>query len=298
MLTFGEWVRNKRISRNYNLVAAARYTGVDGSTLSRIENGVTEATIDTAIRISEGFGIEFAELITDLVGREVIENIQPDSTGETKIIPNVLKIEDLEGFVSLFLRDYDRGIEILGDLLEQASEFERAPSEQPFDYPFNRTDIHRLLLPDPIYQAELAYPSDFDDYEVLQTYHSGGVLTLADVGVYLRGKREASKRTLASMEKSAKRSASILSRLEGGELGRIKLQTALNLNQELGNPNNEILGMFWAAAQYQSVVSGKMSIGDHSVKLKEIGDILVTVTRWLQMQDNNGDWLRRLRDEM
>jgi hypothetical protein len=87
----------------------------------------------------------------------------------------------------------------------------------------------------------------------------------------------------------------MLSRLETGELGHIKLKSALNLDRELGNDNNEILGMFWAAAQYRDLVSETIPLEGSEVPAKAVGDVLITIARWQALHERSGAWLERLR---
>ncbi len=298
MLSFGKWVREQRQKYGWNLTSAASNTGVDASTLSRIENERTQATLDTALRICEGFEVQFVDLILDLVGKEIIETIQMESNDGIEHIVNVLDLFNLDRFLILFGQDPKKGCKILGELLQIATIYEQRNSELKI-MSFSENDIYRLLLPNPIYHAELAYPSDYRAQEVLQTYYNDGVVTLNDVGIYLRFRRIQSNKTLANIEGSTKRSASLLSRIEGGELGRIKLQTALNLNEELGSDKNEILGMFWAAAEYQSMVSQhSFQIDGRDVQASAVSEALVTISRWLQVQNKSVEWIEYLSDQL
>lgn len=294
VVTFGEWLKEKRTERGEKLTEMSSLTGVDASSLSRIENGRTEATIETVIRICEGIDVDLSQLIADLVGRDVLETLNQTQT-DVELLSDVLRLEDLVQYLAFYERDFTSGCRLLAKFLQQTVNHERRAQPNPQGPVYTDKDIKRLLFPDPIYQVELAYPSDFDNMRVLRTYYSGGVLTLSDTGIYLRGRRNATHRTLESMKQASNRSASVLSRLEGGELGRIKLQTALSLNEELGQQNNEILGMFWAASQYQAATSGLIELEGKAIQRRQLGDLLITIARWLEVQQANLDWLRALR---
>src|SRR3989442_6969223 len=97
-MEFGTWVQNVRKERGIDIRAIAEKTGVDASTISRIENSRTEATLYTSFRICQGLRISLSELVQLLSGPYplALEEREP-SEEET-----VVTFHDVEDFVGSF----------------------------------------------------------------------------------------------------------------------------------------------------------------------------------------------------
>lgn len=298
-MDFGDWLRQLRTTKKLDLSTVAQRTGVDISTLSRLENHRTEPTLETVIKICDGFQVDMAALLRQLVGDAVLERVQPGVRRQDRPQP-VLTLDHVRRFYGLFRADPLAACDLIADLLQTATNSEIHINRDVSRYrrsimpDYDAFYILRSMLPEPIYHVELAYPSDFDAYDVLLTYQNNGVLTFSDVGIYIRAQRRSQNQTIAGIEKAVNRSASVLSRIEGGVMGKIKLSAALELDQQLGI-ENEILGMFWDAAQFQSLSRRKVAVENDEIQLMAVGTALITVFRWHQVQQPGSDaWLTRL----
>jgi transcriptional regulator with XRE-family HTH domain len=68
---FGGFLSNQRKNKNLEVRALAIRTGIDKSTISRVENNKTETTISTLIALCIGLEIELNELVEALLGIKV-----------------------------------------------------------------------------------------------------------------------------------------------------------------------------------------------------------------------------------
>src|SRR5579863_5396562 len=68
-MDFGRWVRAQRERREMDVRAFARLTGVDASTISRIEQARSQVTLWTAVRMCERLNTTPADLLAALGGK-------------------------------------------------------------------------------------------------------------------------------------------------------------------------------------------------------------------------------------
>src|SRR5258708_37666916 len=95
-MEFGTWVQNIRKERGLDIREMAQITGVDASTISRIENSRTEATLYSSFRICRGLKIPLPELI------EVLSGPYPLALEEKSPSETVVTSHDVEDFVVRF----------------------------------------------------------------------------------------------------------------------------------------------------------------------------------------------------
>jgi transcriptional regulator with XRE-family HTH domain len=164
---------------------------------------------------------------------------------------------------------------------------EAETAQRESSHNFHPEEIHRLLFYSPIYQFEVQYPPDMRTEDILTIYKRGGALTLADIGMYIKKIRREKQMTLVHLEKTAKVSTSVLSRLETGLMEQVKLADILNLDEQL-EQDGKLLLMYWKAYSLNDLVS-------HSVKAttgfstptiveqyeKQVS-VFIVLHRWLQ----------------
>lgn len=294
ILEFGEWLKQQRESRNLEQKQVAELTNVDASTLSRIERQKTEPTVDTVLKICRGFGVSLTDLLRDLLGESYV-NLLENMSSQNALDVDVLRLSDVENFNRYFSADVEKGTDYLAQLLNTVRRFEVSTSKKPYPFDFSAIDIQKLLVGDSVMHSELAYPSDFDDDWVAQTHQNGGALTLTDVGIYLRGRRKSSRTTLNDIQNVTMRSASVISRIEGGVTGKIKFNSALDLGFGIGE-ENIVMEMFWQAGRFHEASDSIAIIQGIRVQLLDVSTILITICRWLQVQNRDDTtWLDNFR---
>jgi transcriptional regulator with XRE-family HTH domain len=250
-MDFGSWVQSLRSSRAMDVRTFARLVGVDASTISRIEQARTQVTVLTAVRICEGVGTAPADLLSAMRGeRPKWARRQPDIHEDV-----VITIKDLEALLCFLRLHWEEGCRFLTNLLNRIAASERADErlQEETTLLIVPKDIEKLLADSPLYHFKVHYPEEMKAEEIWKIYLAGGALSLVDIGIYLRQVRRDLRVTLSGLEESGKLSASVLSRLEGGTLERVKLIDVLTLDEQLGQ-EGKILAMYWRACTLMEMV--------------------------------------------
>ena len=306
-MNLGVWLKQLRCERGLNLETLAAQTGVEASTISRIENERTQATLDTTVRLCEALGATAADLLQAVQGRKLAPRAP---LGKSRLSPNaVLLMADVDAFVAFFHVNPKRSCRLLSDLLNQVAQLQsdnEVEQRKREILPFAPEDMERLLAISPLYRFELQYPLHLEAAMILEIGRQGGVLTPTDVGLYLQQVRRKKKVTLVGLEGAVQLSASVLSRLEGGSVDRVKLMDALTLDQELGEKGN-LLILYWSASKFsaKSMHSSPkpgtpaLSRAGWTEQEGRLADALILACRWLQyLSPRSVSWLTDLRREV
>ena len=274
MKDFGRWVRELRQKQGLDLRAFGHRTSVDPSTISRIENGHTQATLYTAVRICVGVGItlhQFSESLgyTNTTTKKVIFN-------DAKTIP-VLTLRDLVDFTKVLGEEADHALQILSDLINIVHppvNVQEATLPTNVVRSFGPAHFSFLLSPNPVFKVTLQYPPNILAKQILRVYQLGGILNLSDVGAYLRDLRHEKKATVAAFTVVSKLSAAVITKLELGTIENIKLSDVVELDTQLSK-SGEIIALYWEA------ITLNVKIVDLNVNPVMV-NLLVIVARWLQ----------------
>jgi transcriptional regulator with XRE-family HTH domain len=303
-MDFGRWVRAQRERREMDVRAFARLTGVDASTISRIEQARSQVTLWTAVRMCERLNMTPADLLGALWGKRPPFAVRQKEGQEGDIVT----VEDLEAFLRYMRRRWQEGCAWLTSLLNQVAAREddgRAShgGSAPLIVP---EDIEKLLQDSHLYQFKVQYPAAITAEDLWDIYLRGGALSLMDMGAYLKQARRARRVTLSDLEESGKVSASVLSRLETGSLERVKLIDVLTLDEQLGQ-EGKLMAMYWRACilidavarvhqrdlQTEAVGSGEGLRLEQEWRLIEV---FTTICRWLAcLEPNDHSWMSAFR---
>jgi transcriptional regulator with XRE-family HTH domain len=303
-MDFGTWVRAQRERREMDVRAFARLTGVDASTISRIEQARSQVTLWTAVRICESLDMTPADLLVALWGKRPPFAAQQKERQEV----DVVTVGDLEAFLRYMRRRWQEGCAWLTSLLNQVAEREddgRAShsGNAPLIVP---EDIEKLLQDSHLYQFKVQYPAAITAEDLWDIYLRGGALSLVDMGAYLKQARRARRVTLSDLEESGKVSASVLSRLETGSLERVKLIDVLTLDEQLGQ-EGKLMAMYWRACTLIDAVA-RVHQRDLQTEAEGPGEglrpeqewrlieVFTTICRWLAcLQPNDHSWMSAFR---
>ena len=304
-MELGMWVQRMRVERELDLRALAALTGVDATTISRIERGA-EATLSTVIRICDGVQVTPAELLWALEGKPW-PNLAPPQNPIGEIMPTT---GDIEAFLTSMRSDWQAGRAWLAALLnriaslQDASEKSMQGSAQPLFVP---EDIDKLLFPSSLYQFALQYPPSIQAKDIADIYRSQGILTLTEIGVYVKKVRQSRKETLTRIKDAVQLSASVLSRLETGAMERIKFNDVMVLDKQLGQ-EGLIIGMYWSVyrftneivRQQQHMHNGHVGIsaGMWTERDKKLFTMFTIMCRWLQALSHDTSWAHELRRQV
>lgn len=288
-MDFGEWIRLLRKERKLDIQSLADRSGVEASTISRAENARTQVTLLTAIRLCDGLGISVADVLDSVYGKHTLKGEQEQQS----IIPAVPTMNDVEQFLSSFYRNEEEGKIWLTDLLNKVVSMSRSvpgSAQGSVFRLFVPEDIQKLLLDSPIYRFEVQYPPGITSNAILTIYQRGGMLTLTDVGEYIKKLRRERKVTLEQMEQRVKLSPSILSRLESGFTEQIKLADVLMLDRHLGQEGT-LLSMYWETYScYERIIRRHAATAEQDLKL---ATLFIIACRWLQlMNPQDASWIK------
>jgi transcriptional regulator with XRE-family HTH domain len=290
-VNFGQLIQKIRKEQNLDIQTLAKQTGVDASTISRIENARTQATLGTTIRICNGLEIALPDLFLALQGRHMA-SLEPKRVIEGEGVP---KASDVEAVIEYFRQDWKRGCTWLAHLLNRivlVRDSSVRTNERSRAQFFVAEVINNLLFDSSVYWSELRYPSEMEPDDILDIYRQNGVLTMADIGAYLKKIRREKQVTLASLEDSVNFSDSALSRLETGSMERIKLTDVLKLDEQLAQ-EGKILALLWQACKSnegfmhkpQQMNNGRSTVATASWTQEEIklAAVFTTACRWIQV---------------
>lgn len=306
-MNFGTWLKKMRHRQGLSLENLATQTGVEASTISRIESEQTQATLDTAVRLCEALGTTSVDLLQALLGRKFPPSVSRSSSSLSPDL--VLTMEDVDAFIALAAANPKGCCRLLSDLLNQAAQMHSdrdAEKLKPQLSHLAPEDIARLLVISPLFRFQLHYPPGIEADMILDICRHGGALTGKDVGVYLQHARRKKKVTLVGLEDAVQLSASVLSRMETGAVERVKLMDVLALDQAFGEKGN-LWAMYWDATRFKAKSTrhlpkqGAPALPPARWTEQEyrLAEALVIACRWLQyLGPGNYSWIGELRREL
>jgi len=316
-MEFGDWVSERRRVLGFDVRSFAEKTKVDASTISRIENKNTQATLYTAFRICEGLGISFSELFRQL--KELYTLPLPWDDSSSLKERKTLRIEDVENFIFKFYSNEGRNRELLANLINEISHLLSKDRRQRMSsgrYPLVEIcpeDIDKMLFGSQLFEGfYLQYPLEIDANIISFTYQQKGVLIANDVEVFMRA---------AFVKERVE--YSLLNRLQGVSLERIRLVDVLKFDSA-GGYDGTIMGMYWTVCRFWercdslpkrlkkqrqiyeqlSLFNSKTldatmsvfgylhpktseSLSSQDGWIRKLADIYVRIYRWLQYLTNN-----------
>lgn len=292
MLEFGRWIRSLRKERQLDIRSLAERTGVEVSTISRVENARTQVTLLTAIRLCEGLGKDVSDVFTVLRGKPMNKDVEERVTG-ADAVPNM---GDVEQFLTYFQSNKEEGKIWFSDLLNRVVSMSRGDEGSArgnLSRVFVPEDIHKLLFDSPFYRFEIQYPPTIAARDIFTIYQHGGMLTLIDIGEYVKKVRRDRQVTLARLEQEANITQSILSRLESTVIEQIKLADVFMLDTQLGQEGT-LLSMYWSVYSfYERLYRRHAASAEQNLKLVSI---FILTCRWLQfMNPQDITWISNVR---
>ncbi len=236
-MEFGDWVAKTRKSLGLDVRSFAEKTKVDASTISRIENKETQATFYTAFRICEGLGISFTELFHQLKGQYTLPWFDSVPSKDVR----VLSVEDVENFIFKFYFHGENTREILANLLNEISHLlskdirYRMSAGRYVLIEVRPEDIDKMLFGSRLFTGfHLQYPWEISANIILDTFLQKGVLVADDVDVVMQ-----------DTVMKGRGEHTLLKRLQGGVLERIRLADVLKFDNMAGYNDGTIMRMYW-----------------------------------------------------
>jgi len=305
-MDFGYVVQQIRKELGFDLRAFAAQTGVDATTISRIENARAQATLSTAVQICERTGMSLTDLLYALLGKRLFHLEKREPPAEM-VIPTET---DAEVLITHFRQDRHHCALYLTRVLNRIVSLSKRSiqlDENGESLQFVPEDITQLLLDVPFYRFELQYPADLRAETIWDMYRNGGLLTLTDIGAYIKNVRRQRQVTLVRLEDSVKISTSVLSHLEAGSIERIRLADVITIDAQLVQ-EGKLLAMYWSVSKFNNgfrqLHRGRTEGAERSAtngienELKVI-TLFATMCRWLQvLSQQETSWIPELRTEL
>lgn len=285
-MNFGDFIRSLRKGQNLDIQTLSQSSGVEASTISRVENARTQVTLLTAIRLCESLGASVADVRGVLIPDRPSESVEVLAVTPPTLI-------DVEQFLDSFHSNREESIAGLADLLNRVAFMGNGDAGSDggvFSQLFVPEDIHKLLLDSPFYRFEIQYPPISTASDLRTIYQHGGFLTPADIGAYIRRVRREKQVTLSQLEQVAKFSQGVLARLESPVVEHLKLADILVLDKELEQAGL-LLSMYWDAYSFfKHLLRRDAASAESDMKLISI---YVIACRWLQfMNPQDRSWRR------
>lgn len=305
-MDFNQVVQRIRSDLGFDLRTFAAQIGVDATTISRIENAKAQVTLSTAVQICEKNGISPGKLYSDLRGKQVLE-LEQLSPVLDRVMPTV---SDAETLISLFHKNRHNCALFLTGILNRIVSLSKGSylvDENGEELQFVPESFAQLLFEAPFYRFELQYPTDLEAETIWELYCNGGLLTLKDIGAYIKIVRRQRQLTLVRLENSVKISTSVLSHLETGTIERIRLVDVLSIDTQL-EQEGKLLAMYWSVSKFNNgfrrilrdrTAGIRWSDPDEIEHDLKVIALFTIMCRWLQVLSQEGtSWIREIRTEL
>jgi transcriptional regulator with XRE-family HTH domain len=302
-MDFGDIVQRKRKELGFDLRTFAAQTGIDPTTISRLENGRAQATLSTAVQICENTSINLTEVLYALLGKQLY-HLEQQKTPEVAVIPTE---NDIEILVTQYRRDRHLCALYLTHVLNRIVSLSKSVHLlHENEETLVPEDISQLLLDAPFYRFELHYPAALKAETIWDMYCQGALLTLTDIGAFIKNVRRQRQVTLVRLEDSVKISTSVLSHLETGSIERIRLADVLTIDAQLER-EGKLLAMYWSVCKFNNSLR-QLHLRSDGVEMfstnrieneLKVITLYTTMCRWLQVLSHPETiWILELRKEL
>ncbi len=302
--TFGQWIRQYREDKGIDLRSIARSAQLNASTISRIERGIIDPTLMTAVRISQALDADPADFYSFLSGKPHDSLIWPENEEL-----EVLTIEDVVGFEMLVTKNPMVVERALADKLNQIQralpETTHFPDTSP--YTFNSDDVFRLLSGSPLYRINLQYPNFISAQSILDIFRRGGLIIRKDILAYISKKHIDKNLQIKLGSEEAKITTIQNSSLVGESKRKVKLSEIIRVDKILGD-KGEILIMSWKALKFErearlnpppSIDLPEPLIGWWNLQCMKYGYMLILMSRWIEYLNHpESEWLNEIRSQI
>lgn len=267
MLT--NWLSEKRKEKGLTLTELARLAGLTHATLSRIETQSSQLTLFSTVRIMHALDLPWTGLfLHGFVKQDLpipdIYRIQDeprsdfpcllfgdlDALDSAGLLRRGLASIVVKHLLNIFITKYDPslGQEKTGLLAENIYSLLSSPE--------SNDGIARQSIPD----LDFRYPQDFPPEHLRNIYLSGGVLTMLDLGRYVRHLRESRNMPLRKVAVLIELSHPTLMNFEFNPGDKVKLNDLINLDNAF-ELNGELVVFAWRTAE--------LYLGIHRIKTEQ-----------------------------
>ena len=294
----GAWFLTMRKDRGLSLQEIEDMTGLTSSQVSRIENGRSELSLFAAVKICYALDVSLFD----------ISRAHQWHKSDFDILSRRGASEKIEGVpiasdIKLILRAYRENPMEAKDFLRKSFNWVRYAIgvETKLENTRGNQIIKDAIEPLQDKYQSVTYPPNLTQEMILEVYLNQGVLSIFDLGLFLRQKRKKKNMSLQNLAGEAGLSYSGLRRIEVGEIERIKFSDILVIDTALGN-EGDLLAIAWDVAQLYtgvSLVDKKFApLAQWTVREKSLAETLIVISRWYKAHYLEKNWLKELRKNM
>lgn len=279
------WIRSKRIKNNFDVMGLSSRSFVATSQISRIENNLSNITVNTLVGLGYGLDFGLEEILSVLKIPPHISKRK--NKKETDV--QIPQINDAYSIWLLFRDEAQKAKKLMYDGYDQAQrsmgEGHSDEMSRAFDLVWQALQVHSDEF------VPLPYPKEMKLQHFAELYSFGGAITNTDVGIFLAKKRIEIGISQRELAKKTKISHSVISRLESGSIERVHFEYIIQLDKAL-KMGGELISFAWEAGEYESGVSLLKYINEKDLVQKKLqyieweqtakawADAFITICRW------------------
>jgi transcriptional regulator with XRE-family HTH domain len=286
------WLIKTRHEQKLDILELAQRSGLANSQISRIENRRSSITLLAVVRLCYGVNVPPISFIKESGVGTIIypgTRLVPLPTAINGL-PPFLTINDMMAFKQAYQHDSLAAQEDLFSLWKKL--INKGVKAQKDTTQLEVDQVKNALSSHPDFQP-LPYPSGYEINMLHDIYTERGIITLVDAGHFARKARQMHNLTVVDVQKATLVGRNVISRIENGELEKIRFSDILKLDK-CYQAEEFLQSVFWAAFEYLSGVEYARLIRgvnpppgpfptSFNWALDPIQDTLLKISRWYQV---------------
>lgn len=294
LISLGDWVNRRRVELEFDLRALSTLSDVHFSTINRIENGESDPTLETVIRLIDALKSTPADVIGQIKQKKPLALIKSEGQFLSKVdVLNFLKLLRTEPTVAATI--LAEALSVIDEKLEKESNLasrRKIPSN-----PFSIEEIFHFLLPEERlqlypFEVTIKYPPLSNSQLPMDAYLQNAALVIQDLKAITQAPPIETP-TLSGKKYDYHSEARIIEAIktkfvnETQLVGKLKLSEILNLDKFF-TQNGEFFLMACEVA--------KEEITTETSYLEKPGVNLIIISRWItSLNLPMIDWIERVR---
>jgi len=297
------WLKNKRIKSKLDVRELSLQSFVATSQISRIENNLSEVTINTLVGL--GYGLDFG--LNDVLNELKISPYFPKLKNKKQPSALIPKIEDAYSIWLLFRDEAQKAKGLMYDGYHQIQNTMGNENVSEMHQSFDA--VWKALQTDSDLFVPLPYPTSLDLSHFVEIYSRSGALTNSDLGMCLAQKRLELGLSQRELAKKTEISHSVISRLESGSIERVHFEYAVRIDKAM-KMDGELLALAWESGEYESGISllkytneknvaqQKLHYTEWEQTAKAWADAFITICRWHYVKEISPLWWETVQREI
>ena len=302
---FGDFIKKLRETKDLTISEVGSKSNLSAATISRIEQGRSQFTVGTVVKICFAFELNLTDL-QPFVLLPILElKAMPDES-----LPS-LSFADLETYRCYYAQNramVERLIEELTGLIwwhllePSAAEAKRYhPPAAVASLKLAQSTLAPSKFVKIVGDFPPGYPQQTSNQLLDNLFEANAILDLPDLGQYVRYQRQAGGITFREIHDRSGIRANDWQRTEQGILKNLKFENLLNIDRVLGG-YGDVLGLAWDVFEFlEGIRKARWEIESTLTEGYSDQDIdqmrtLLNLSRWFQvLQPERDEWLQEIR---